>query len=193
MMSCDLLSDAELIVALKKGDEQAFGEIYDRYWKELYRKANHILQDSEATDDVLQDLFLSLWQRRNQVDILSLKAYLYQALRFSVLKAIRKHKTDQQFYERLADVTTEIIAENPLLFKEQQHLIQDLINNLPEECKEAFLLSREEEMTYKQIARHLDISEKTVEKRISKSLKVIRAGLNIQTCIAILLWREFHQ
>ncbi|MCX2449770.1 RNA polymerase sigma-70 factor [Pedobacter sp. PLR] len=193
MMSCDLLSDAELITALKKGEEQAFGEIYDRYWKELYRKANNILQDPEAADDVLQDLFLRLWQRRTEVDILALKPYLHQALRFSVLKVIRKHKTDQQFYERLADVTTEIIAENPLLFKEQQHLIQDLINNLPDECKEAFLLSREEEMTYKEIASYLSISQKTVEKRISKSLKAIRAGLNVETCITILLWCEFHQ
>ena len=192
-MSCDLLSDTELIAALKKGEEQAFGEIYERYWKELYRKANHILQDPDASVDVLQDVFLSLWQRRAQVDILALKPYLHQALRFSVLKAIRKLKTDRQFYERLMEVTTEIIAENPLLFKEQQQLIQNLIDNLPEDCKQAFLLSREQEMTYKQIANLLNISEKTVEKRISKSLKMIRASLNIETCITILLWYEFHR
>ncbi|MBC8988210.1 RNA polymerase sigma-70 factor [Pedobacter sp. N36a] len=193
MMSCDLLSDAELIAALKEGEEQAFGEIYERYWKELYRKANNILQDPDASVDVLQDVFLSLWQRRAQVDILALKPYLHQALRFSVLKAIRKLKTDRQFYERLMEVTTEIIAENPLLFKEQQQLIQNLIDNLPEDCKQAFLLSREQEMTYKQIANLLNISEKTVEKRISKSLKMIRASLNIETCITILLWYEFHR
>lgn len=192
-MSCDLLSDTELIAALKEGEEQAFGEIYERYWKELYRKANHILQDPDASVDVLQDVFLSLWQRRAQVDILALKPYLHQALRFSVLKAIRKLKTDRQFYERLMEVTTEIIAENPLLFKEQQQLIQNLIDNLPEDCKQAFLLSREQEMTYKQIANFLNISEKTVEKRISKSLKMIRASLNIETCITILLWYEFHR
>ncbi|ALL06191.1 hypothetical protein AQ505_12240 [Pedobacter sp. PACM 27299] len=193
MMSCDLLSDAELITALKEGEEQAFGEIYERYWKELYRKANHILQDPDAAVDVLQDVFLSLWQRRAQVDIQVLKPYLHQALRFSVLKAIRKLKTDRQFYERLMEVTTEIISENPLLFKEQQQLIQNLIDNLPEDCKQAFLLSREQEMTYKQIANLLNISEKTVEKRISKSLKMIRASLNIETCITILLWYEIHR
>lgn len=192
-MSCDLLSDAELITALKEGEEQAFGEIYERYWKELYRKANNILQDPDASVDVLQDLFLSLWQRRKQVEIQALKPYLNQALRFSVLKAIRKLKTDRQFYERLMEVTTEIIAENPLLFKEQQQLIQNLIDNLPEDCKQAFLLSREQELTYKQIANLLNISEKTVEKRISKSLKMIRASLNIETCITILLWYETHR
>ena len=192
-MSCALLSDAELITALKEGEEQAFGEIYERYWKELYRKANNILQDPDASVDVLQDLFLSLWQRRKQVEIQALKPYLNQALRFSVLKAIRKLKTDRQFYERLMEVTTEIIAENPLLFKEQQQLIQNLIDNLPEDCKQAFLLSREQELTYKQIANLLNISEKTVEKRISKSLKMIRASLNIETCITILLWYETHR
>ncbi len=193
MITSELLSDTELLPALKKGDQSAFSEIYDRYWKGLYRSANNILQNPEAAEDVLQDVFLSLWQRRSEVEINSLKAYLYQALRFSVLKAIRNQKTDQQFYERLANVTTEIIAENPMLFKEQQYLIQNLIDRLPEDCKETFRLSREENMTYKQIASYLNISEKTVEKRISKSLKAIRGGLNLEICLAILIsYNQLH-
>lgn len=103
-----------------------------------------------------------------------------------MLKHIRDEKQDQSFYERLAAVTTEIIADNPLLFKEQQQLFQQLIDTLPEECRESFRLSREENMTYKQIAEYLGISEKTVEKRISKSLNHFRSGLTASACVAVI-------
>jgi RNA polymerase sigma-70 factor (family 1) len=182
------IPDQDLISALKAGDQQAFNEIYNRYWKSLYHTANNILQDKDLAADAIQEVFISLWLRKAQVDILSLKSYLHQAVRFTVLKAIRAQKTDQQFYDRLAMVTSEIIAENPLLFKEQQYLILDLIEQLPGECKETFKLSREENLTYKQIATQLSISEKTVEKRMTKSLKVLRGGLNLEVCIAIISW-----
>jgi RNA polymerase sigma factor (sigma-70 family) len=146
------------------------------------------LQDKDRAAAAIQEVFISLWLRKAQADILSLKSYLHQAVRFTVLKAIRAQKIGQQFYDRLAMVTTEIIAENPLLFKEQQHLILNLIEQLPHECKETFKLSRDENLTYKQIVMHLNISEKTVEKRMTKSLKVLRGGLNLEMCTAIISW-----
>jgi len=133
----------------------------------------------------LQEVFVSLWQRRERVEILSLKAYLFQAVRFAVLKSIRQQKTDQLFYTRLAAVTSEIVLENPMLFKEQQHLIAQVIDQLPEDCRAIFLMSREENLTYKQIAGKLEISEKTVEKKMSIALKAIRSGLNLELCLAV--------
>jgi len=188
MLSAAKISDQDLTSALKAGDQKAFNEIYNRYWKSLYYTANNILQDRDRAADAIQEVFISLWQRKANADILSLKSYLHQAVRFTVLKAIREHKTDQQFYDRLAIITTEIIVENPLLFKELQHFILDLIEQLPAECKETFKLSREENLTYKQIAIQLNISEKTVEKRMTKSLKVLRGGLSLEMCIAIISW-----
>ena len=185
MAAFNKVPEQDLISALKAGDQLAFNEIYNRYWKSLYHTANNILQDKDHAADAIQEVFISLWVRKGQVDILSLKSYLHQAVRFTVLKAIRAQKSDQRFYDRLAMVTCEIIAENPLLFKEQQHLIVQLIDQLPSECRETFMLSREENLTYKQIAMQLNISEKTVEKRITKSLKVLRGGLSLEMCIAI--------
>ncbi|WP_052265996.1 RNA polymerase sigma-70 factor [Pedobacter kyungheensis] len=176
----------ELISRLKCGDELAFNEIYNSYWKQLYYTAFTILQDEEGALDAVQEVFVSLWQRREQLNIVTLKAYLHQAVRFTVLKAIRAQKTDKEFYKRLAKITTEIIIEQPLLFKEQQKLIQGLIDSLPADCKRIFLMSREEEMTYKQIASKLEISEKTVEKKMSKSLKLIREGLSLEMCLVII-------
>ncbi|MBT2563121.1 RNA polymerase sigma-70 factor [Pedobacter sp. ISL-68] len=180
-----LLSDGELVSILKDGDRNAFGEIYNRYWKPLHHSAYNILGDENAASDVLQEVFVSLWHRRGAVEILSLKSYLFQAVRFGVLKSIRQQKTDQLFYTRLAAVTSEIVLENPMLFKEQQHLITQLISQLPEDCRTIFIMSREENLTYKQIANKLDISEKTVEKKMSISLRMIRKGLNLELCIAV--------
>lgn len=180
------LNDSELINLLREGDQVAFTIIYNTYWKLLFRTAHHILNDTSVAEDIVQDIFVSLWNRREKVTILNLKAYLQQATRFCVYKAIRERKHDSTFYNRLAQVTADIITDNPLLFKEQQELLQKIIASLPADCKEAFRLSREENMTYKQIAALLNISEKTVEKRLSKSLKHIREGLSLATCIVAL-------
>ena len=186
MSDYSLLSDTELYARLKKGDELAFTQIYNNYSKVLLNTAHRILQERTIAQDIVQNVFISLWQRRAEVEIANLKAYLQQAVRFSVFKAIRNQQHDSAFYDRLSQITVDIVAENPLLFKEQQQLIKSLIDTLPDDCKEAFRLSREEDMTYKQIACLLGISEKTVEKRLSKSLKHLRHGLNISMCVAII-------
>ncbi|SMD15164.1 RNA polymerase sigma factor [Pedobacter nyackensis] len=185
MTSQLLISDSDLISMLKNGDRKAFSEIYNRYWKSLHHFAYNIVGDENAASDALQEVFVSLWKRRETVEILSLKSYLFQAVRFGVLKLIRQQKTDQLFYTRLAMVTSEIVLENPMLFKEQQHLIAQLISQLPSDCRAIFVMSREENLTYKQIASKLEISEKTVEKKMSISLKMIRSGLNLELCLAV--------
>lgn len=179
------LSDNRLLQLCSEDDELAFTEIFNRYWKFLFRVANNILQNPDVAQDVVQEVFINLWQRKKETPIESPTAYLKQATRFQVLKAIRDKKTDDQFLKRLASVTVEVLQENPLLFKEQQKLLNRLIDLLPADCKEAFRLSRDENLTYRQIARKLNISEKTVEKRISKSLKYIRNGISMEIGLLI--------
>src|SRR6202012_6091125 len=122
-ISSSTLSDAELLILLKQDNELAFTEIYNRYWKPLYKTASNILQESETAQDITQNIFISLWQRRKEIEVVSLKPYLQQAARFGVFKIIRERQSDQAFYDRLADITVDIITDNPLLFKEQQSLL----------------------------------------------------------------------
>jgi RNA polymerase sigma-70 factor (family 1) len=183
-VSYNTLSDHELTDLLRMGDDGAFTAIYERYWELLYRSAVNILHDPEAAQDIVQNIFISLWLRRDDVQISILKSYLTQATRFGVFKAIRNRQTDRQFYDRLAQTTSDIVSTMPLLFKEEQTLLHELINSLPEKYRETFRLSREDNLTYKQIARLLGISEKAVEKRMSKSLQFIRNGLLTAVCIA---------
>lgn len=188
------LNNMQLLDLLQQKDEQAFAEIYNRYWKLLYTAAYNIIRKEEVAKDALQEVFIALWQRRNEADIKDLLPYLQQAVRFQILKVIRTQKADEQFYSRLAAITVDIIYDNPLLFKEQETLFREIINTLPDDCRQIFQLSREQHFTYKQIASWLNISEKTVEKKMTICLKHIRQLLsqNEALTVSLLLILSFH-
>jgi len=177
-MNYTLQNDTGLLVLMKQGDEAAFTELYNRHWKPLYVSARNILRTPEAAKDVVQEVFTSLWQNRASLDIRYPKAYLQQAVRFQVLKAIRSDKVSADFYHRLTEASSEMITENHLLFKEFQHTVAELIQSLPEDCRQAFLLSRDQQLSYNQIAERLHVSVKTVEKKMSRSLRYLRIGLD---------------
>jgi len=171
-------TDNELLRMLSQHDELAFAEIYNRYWKSLYSSAHNILQVKAAAQDAVQEVFISLWKRRAGIQVDALQPYLHQAVRFQVFKAIRAEKTDQQFFNRLALITRDILFEDPLLFKELETLYQQLIHALPPDEQEIFRLHRDSGLTYKQIAEQKNISVKTVEKKMSRSLRELRFGLD---------------
>jgi len=178
-------TDDQLLQLLRENDEWAFSEIYNRYWKPLYSSAHNILQVKEAAQDAVQEVFISLWNRRQLVKIECLPSYLHQATRFQVFKAIRAEKTDNNFFNRLALITKDILTEDPLLFKELDALYHQLIQSLPADEQEIFLLHRDAGLTYKQIAEQKNISVKTVEKKMSHALKEIRFGMD--DAMAVLL------
>lgn len=171
-------TDLELITHMKQGDVSAFTELYNRYFKLLYNTADNILRKADISKDVVQEVFVSVWQNREKQEISFPKAYLHQAVRFQVFKAIRSDKTDAAFYERLVQVSRQMVVENDLSYKEFQRTVDDLIKSLPDDCRMTFLMSREQEMTYNQIAQRLNISVKTVEKKMSQALHYLRLGLH---------------
>jgi RNA polymerase sigma-70 factor (family 1) len=171
-------TDDQLLRQLYESDERAFAEIYNRYWKPLYTSAHNILQVKEAAQDAVQEVFISLWKRREAIQVEVLQSYLHQAVRFQVFKAIRAEKTDQHFFNRLALITRDILFEDPVLFKELESLYKQLIHALPPDEQEIFLLHRDGGLTYKQIAEQKNISVKTVEKKMSRALKELRYGMD---------------
>ncbi|OQP57448.1 hypothetical protein A4R26_24605 [Niastella populi] len=171
-------TDDQLLKRLYQNDEGAFAEIYNRYWKPLYTSAHNILQVREAAQDAVQEVFISLWKRRQDLQVDVLQSYLHQAVRFQVFKAVRAGKTDQDFFNRLSLISKDILIEDPVLFKELESIYQQLIQSLPPDEQEIFLLHRDGGLTYKQIAEQKNISVKTVEKKMSRALKEIRYGMD---------------
>ncbi|SKA37651.1 RNA polymerase sigma-70 factor, ECF subfamily [Chitinophaga eiseniae] len=167
-------SDIALLARMRADDETAFAKLYQRYWEDCYRVACKMIYLEDVAQDVVQEVFFKVWERRHEQEITAVKPYLLQATRNRVLNAIRDRKTDQRFFDRLAEVTIDLLQENHALLRENEQLLNLLIDTLPDDCRETFRLSRQQHLTYKEIALQLQVSEKTVEKRISKSMQLFR-------------------
>jgi RNA polymerase sigma-70 factor (ECF subfamily) len=171
-------TDEQLLHFTSESDSHAYTEIYYRYSKDIYLVAWNGTRDRDKAEDIVQEVFVSLWQRRKEVEITILKGWLLGATRFQVLKAFRQQKADTNFLARLANASQVIFENDPAAFKELQERIPAVMGSLPEDQQEIFRLHREEQLTYREIADKLGISIKTVEKKMSLTLRHLRLGLD---------------
>lgn len=170
-------TEQQLVEGLRLGKETAFAQVYNRYFDELYIRAYKILGVKEGAEDAVQETFMALWKYRTGLDIRNLGAYLNRALRNAALKAYQARKVDARFFERLGLASNELLSADPLVFKELQAKLVELIKALPEDQQLIYLLRREQQMSCQEIAEHMDISVKTVEKKMTLSLKYLRSEL----------------
>lgn len=180
-MSNELLyeNEAEIIVRLRDDDREALKVIYEKHWQALYISAYNILKDKEACEDILQEIFIQLWQRRGTLNIkTSFTAYLFTATRYQVFHHIRKSAGRQELFENLEERFLTDAPDSLLNTKELQQIIQAAVENLPEKCREIYKLSREQHLSYKSIAEQLQISPKTVENQIGIALKKLQDTIN---------------
>lgn len=173
-------SDAELLIWMQKDDQMAFTEIYNRYWDRLFIVAGNKLEDCFLAQEVVQDLFVKLWQRRHELVInYSLATYLSAALKYSVINARNKRNrrlTNTEFENNeIEDQHSDV--ERFMEFEELQDRLAKLVHLLPEKCRLVYELSRDEGHSTKEIAKELQLSEKTVEAHITRALKKIKEGL----------------
>lgn len=178
MSDYNTYTDDQLWSQIALDDQDAFTAVYNRYWKVLYVRARNMLSDSDLAQDIVQEVFISLWHRRQEVEVVHLKAYLFQAVRFQELKALRNLKSDTNFYERLAHISKDLLQHEPLAFKELDSVLQRVLATFPEDQRAIFSMSRDEGLTYREIADRMEISVKTVEKKISQALRAIRKGMD---------------
>ena len=182
------LSDTALADLLKSGDQSAFAQIYDRYWRVIYGHVYKMLQDEEEAKDVLQEVFSEIWVKREQ-PYTNLSGYLYVSARHKVLNLIRKNKYQSAYLSSLAgfaaDHSTATLER--LDEKDLAAAIEREIQALPPRMKEVFELSRKENLSYKEIALRLGISDKTVKKQMYKSMQQIRLNLKDAGAMTILI------
>jgi RNA polymerase sigma-70 factor (ECF subfamily) len=166
---------------MKQDDEGAFALIYRRYGERLYATASRVLRSSTDAADVVQDVFLALWNRRRELQITdSLEAYLQTSARYKAIQFIKKNIVRRDYLALLADVAVNTTAGSPELqvqFKEIQRVIHDTVAQMPPKMQEVYLLSRQEQLTHKEIADRLGISTETVKKHIQHALQLIRTAM----------------
>ncbi|MDB5086388.1 MAG: polymerase sigma-70 factor, subfamily [Mucilaginibacter sp.] len=183
-------TDLELTDLLKSGSQSAFTEIYDRYSGLLYIFACKTVKDEDLAEDLVQEIFIYLWDKRQTITFnSSLSSYLYTALRYRFFDLVDKQKVRSDYVQafQLFIEKGEYQTDNYIIEKELTAIINKEINNLPAKMREIFLLSRKENLDNKEIAARLEISEKTVKNQLSMALKTLRVKLGLLTFIFLLL------
>lgn len=190
-------SEQALIGLLKAGDREAFAEIYDRYGMMIYYKVNQMLRDEESAKDLVQDLFMNLWAKPGQIkEQANLAGYLYIASRNRVFNLIEKGKTRSDYLSSISRYAKETSTEtmDKLDEKELMGIIALEIAKLPVKMRQVFELSRLENLSHKEIAQQLGISEKTVKTQVHNALDILKTKLKVYGPggVAILLLFRQH-
>lgn len=175
-----VLSEQEIVGAIREGNERIFEETFRKYYQSLCNYANSILKEMDEAEEVVQNLFLSIWEKRIDLEIsISLKSYLYRAVHNHCLNRIKHLKVReeyQQYAVNFYDASYESVSQT-VMKNELETKIEEAIRKLPEQCRLIFQMSRFEELKYHEIAEQLEISPKTVENQIGKALKILRVEL----------------
>ncbi|WP_316789139.1 RNA polymerase sigma-70 factor [Pedobacter frigoris] len=172
-------TDERLMELISKDDRMAFNELYNRHWKFLFTSAFHILKDRDDSLDICQAVFIWLWEHRKEVNIrTNVQAYLWTSVKYKIANFIRNGKVRDSFFDELKQLDASSFQQNELEVKELRMLIEQLIGELPEKCQTVFKLSRNEQLSHKEIAERLSISEKTVDDHITRALKKLRGPLS---------------
>ena len=186
------LTDDELVTLLKKGDERAFAEIYKRFAAKLAGFSGAKLYSLDDARDILHDIFVKLWEGREQLRITSnLQSYLFAVIRHRIVDKIRKNITREDYASAVQSfaATYSEDSEKQLEAKELRQTIEHSLNQLSPRIKEIYKLSREEGMSNREIAEKLSLSEQTVKNQLSAALKHLRKTLgSIYLLTFIFLW-----
>jgi RNA polymerase sigma-70 factor (ECF subfamily) len=165
---------------LKSGNTKVFETLFKQWYAPLCRYANSMLHDEEEAEDIAQKTFCKLWDTHEKLEIhTSVKSYLYKMVHNACLNIIKQRQIQSEHHEQIAccSVSVENNVEHSIAFKELSRQIEVAIAALPERCREAFLLSRMQHLSYVQIAQEMQISPNTVETQIVKALKMLRISL----------------
>lgn len=161
----------------KETVELDFSALYHDYWESLFKQIMRILLDEDEAADVVQQTFLDLLEMKEKIpEIKSVKSFLFIMGRNLAFKKLRRKLVSDTYREFYASQYKEesSLIEEWIVFKELDDLIEKEIEKLPNKMKEIFILSRHFEMSHLEIAKKLNISDKTVKKQISNALKIIR-------------------
>ena len=168
---------SKLVVRLKKSDYNAFSDIFTIYYKQVYLFCCKSLLKEDA-EEIVQNVFMAVWENRHKIDVQqSFSSYLFSIAKYQVYNTIRQKIAQRTFAEKYLQQPDHLL-ENPDehddLTSELKIKVKDAVRQLPDRQREIFMMSRVYQLTYKEIADKLGISENTVDTSIRRSLNILR-------------------
>lgn len=191
MSGYERYNEAELLSLLIQGDEKAFDVIFRSHFDALFNHAFKRLRNKEDSQELVQQIFLSLWENRHKLHHVRppLRIYLSCAMRYNIIKHYRNSGVRERYaahYTRVATLADNSTQEE-IDFRETQSLVEEAVSSLPERMQEAFRLSREENLSSEFIAQRMNISPRTAENLLMQALKRLRTSLGETMLLVILL------
>lgn len=195
-MRYNALTDELLLVELRNNDEQAFREIYQRYWKKLYHLACRKIESVEVVEELVQDVFLNLWERRATARINHLEAYLTTAIRYSVINHIKTLMVHDKFLDHSlryssasVNATDEQVDLDDLIIR-----MEIALNELPEKTRQVFRLNRIEYKSVKEVSSQLNLPQRTVEYHLHLAIRSLKVLLRefLVICLTQKLYNFFN-
>lgn len=172
---------------IQQGDIKEFEKLFRKYYQPLCLFANKFLRDMDSAEEIVQELFYNLWKNKESISITSsIKAYLYQSVRNNSLKYIEHLAVKERYSNEVKrqQVNSATDESNSIELAELNDVIEKTLNQLPERCRQIFLLSRFDGLKYHEIATKLSISVKTVEANMGKALQLFRTNLKLYDKLA---------
>ena len=179
--------DLMLLKGVEEDDNSSFRAIYDKYSRELFLYAINIINDKIICEDIIQEIFISLWSKRKEQKISSLRPYLFQAVKFQIFNHFRNNRFSKEDLTRLNIVDVSMNVSEKLEYSELDQIIRDYVAKLPQRCRQIFVLSRYQHKSNKEIAKELDISVQAVKNQISKALLFLRSNLPLEEAVFLIL------
>lgn len=174
--------DTELFQLIAIGDVEAYREIFGKYFPKVFEAALAYTKVPEQAEDIVQGVFLKLWEKREQLALIkSPKDWLFIVARNDIMSGFKKQALQQNYQKHLKEVFKEEegTPEERLILRQKDEVMKSAIDGLSAKQREAYLLSREEGLSYAEIAEKMHISKNTVREHIANSLKSIRSFLFI--------------
>jgi RNA polymerase sigma-70 factor (family 1) len=195
-MPSRLKNDLELWNDIRDDDVSAFNELFARYWAQLYKIAFQRLHDEEVSLEIVHNIFVSLWTRRQVLVINKIPNFLLTSVRYQIYTQQKAPKLSIVYKADLLD-TSEFAEQNAGEIRiqdiELQKQFDEYLHQLPERCQEIFLLSRMQHLTNHEIAERLGISKKTVENNITIALKYLRLAFHKTGSLILLLMLYYYK
>ena len=172
-------TDHTLLEAIRNGDEKAFCEFFKRYWRKIHAVAYSRVRSKEVTEEIVQEIFTSLWDKRASLSINNVPSYLFSAVKYKALNHIESKLVHEKYWDYYKQFVPqeEDVTESTIQYNELMRAVEAGIEQLPEKSKKVFRLNRLEGHSIPEIATLLNLSEKAIQYHVTQSVKKLRLHL----------------